>query len=98
MKSDFGGHAEAPRTRDERAFSHAFGTTPSDTLLPGLEKPHVAAPVTTECGEPAAFARGPVYQAGPLPIPTTDDAMLLADEIIKNPLQSWRNQADGFFE
>jgi len=43
-----------------------------DAVLTDLEKPDLAAPVTTECGEPAAFAPGPAHQAGPSPIETRD--------------------------
>jgi hypothetical protein len=66
-------------------------------VFTGQEKPYVAAPAKTECGEPAAFARGPAYQHGPLPIPACDGAMLLTDEIISGECQCWRNQADGVF-
>jgi hypothetical protein len=62
----------------------------AETDLTDLGKPHVAAPVTTECGEPAAFASGPAHQAGPSPLSTPNAQFW--DE------GGFRNQADGFYE
>jgi hypothetical protein len=68
--------------------------TKTITILPDQEMPQQAAPVHNGCALLGAAITGDAT-ASPIPIPTMDDVMLLAEEI---RFQRWRDQADGFFE
>ena len=62
----------------------------------GTGKPNKAVPVTNECSEPAAFTPGPdPYRAsGPIPIPTTDEPLCLAAEVIYGETWAVRHNAE----
>jgi len=83
------------------------------TISTDQGKPDQAVPVANGCALPGAASTGELT-GSPIPIPTTGDAALLAQEIISGEpdfftgsaralfagllRRHWRNQADGFFE
>jgi hypothetical protein len=75
-----------------------------ETALGDLEKPSAAAPVTTECGEPAAFAPRPAPYRVAGSTPTIDGALYLAAEVLwpetwpaRHNAEIWGTRPDGIY-